>query len=325
MDGTKNIGNAKTSVKAKQLRRRGASLDKKKAKAGWWFILPFLVGFVTVYLPMIIGSVRASMMSSTGQNQKFVGFANYVSVLTEDANFTKTLVSGIQQLVFDIPAIVIFSLFMAVLLNQKMLGRAVFRAIFFVPVILGTGLIDQLDNSSNAALKNMSSGSGADNGSTNSSASEIISQYDLAKIFEGMKIGTGLVEYVTDLVNNIYGIVNRSGVQLLIFLAGLQSISPAIYESCSIDGATTWETFWKITFPMVSPMILVNTVYTVIDSFTSQSNRVMVLISETSQQVTSGGAVRGTAMAWIYFLIVILIITVVAGIVSAFVFYQRRD
>ena len=188
MDGTKNIGNAKTSVKAKQLRRRGASLDKKKAKAGWWFILPFLVGFVTVYLPMIIGSVRASMMSSTGQNQKFVGFANYVSVLTEDANFTKTLVSGIQQLVFDIPAIVIFSLFMAVLLNQKMLGRAVFRAIFFVPVILGTGLIDQLDNSSNAALENMSSGSGADNGSTNSSASEIISQYDLAKIFEGMKI-----------------------------------------------------------------------------------------------------------------------------------------
>ena len=325
MDGTKNIGNAKTSVKAKQLRRRGASLDKKKAKAGWWFILPFLVGFVTVYLPMIIGSVRASMMSSTGQNQKFVGFANYVSVLTEDANFTKTLVSGIQQLVFDIPAIVIFSLFMAVLLNQKMLGRAVFRAIFFVPVILGTGLIDQLDNSSNAALENMSSGSGADNGSTNSSASEIISQSDLAKIFEGMKIGTGLVEYVTDLVNNIYGIVNRSGVQLLIFLAGLQSISPAIYESCSIDGATTWETFWKITFPMVSPMILVNTVYTVIDSFTSQSNRVMVLISETSQQVTSGGAVRGTAMAWIYFLIVILIITVVAGIVSAFVFYQRRD
>ena len=130
---------------------------------------------------------------------------------------------------------------------------------------------------------------------------------------------------MTDLVNNIYGIVNRSGVQLLIFLAGLQSISPAIYESCSIDGATTWETFWKITFPMVSPMILVNTVYTVIDSFTSQSNRVMVLISETSQQVTSGGAVRGTAMAWIYFLIVILIITVVAGIVSAFVFYQRRD
>ena len=209
MDGTKNIGNAKTSVKAKQLRRRGASLDKKKAKAGWWFILPFLVGFVTVYLPMIIGSVRASMMSSTGQNQKFVGFANYVSVLTEDANFTKTLVSGIQQLVFDIPAIVIFSLFMAVLLNQKMLGRAVFRAIFFVPVILGTGLIDQLDNSSNAALENMSSGSGADNGSTNSSASEIISQYDMAKIFEGMKIGTGLVEYVTDLVNKIYGIVHR--------------------------------------------------------------------------------------------------------------------
>ena len=104
MDGTKNIGNAKTSVKAKQLRRRGASLDKKKAKAGWWFILPFLVGFVTVYLPMIIGSVRASMMSSTGQNQKFVGFANYVSVLTEDANFTKTTEAPILLLRKSFPS-----------------------------------------------------------------------------------------------------------------------------------------------------------------------------------------------------------------------------
>ena len=310
----------KEEVKVRRIRRT-ASLDKKKARAGWWFIMPFLIGFVTVYLPIIINSIRNSLIDKVTANGKFNNFGNYIYVLTEHATFTQTLVSGIQQLIFDIPAIIVFSLFMAVLLNQKMLGRAVFRAIFFVPVILGTGLIDALDNNANAAMQNMASTTAADDGSTKSSASEIISNYDLAILFENMKVGTEIVKYVTDLVNNIYGIINRSGVQLLIFLAGLQSISPAIYESCSIDGATTWETFWKITFPMISPMILVNAVYTVIDAFTSQSNKVMTAILAESTASQS----RSAAMAWIYFLIVILIIAVVAGIASAFVFYQRRD
>ena len=110
---------------------------------------------------------------------------------------------------------------------------------------------------------------------------------------------------------------------MLIFLAGLQSISPAIYESVQIDGATSWETFWKITFPMISPMILVNAVYTVIDSFTTDSNVVMKFIANEYQQ--ANGNVISSAMAWMYFLIVIGIIAVVAGIFSAFVFYQRRD
>ncbi len=315
MDNTKSISSMATP---KKRRRKVASLDKKKAKAGWWFIAPFLIGFIAVYLPMIYTSIRYSFLDKANANGTFVGLKNYIYIFTEDATFTKTLTSGIQQLVFDIPAIVIFSLFMAVLLNQKMVGRAIFRAIFFVPVILGTGLIDELD-SSNVINDMMGSTAGADNGSTGSSASDIISNYDLARIFDSMKVGTELVEYVTDLVNNIYGIINRSGVQLLIFLAGLQSISPAIYESCSIDGATTWETFWKITFPMISPMILVNTVYTVIDAFTSQSNVVINLIRTQSSDTTA------SAMAWVYFLLVMLIIAIVTMVISAYVFYQRRD
>ena len=316
MDNVKNIS---TMAPPKKKRKKVASLDKKKAKAGWWFILPFLFGFVTVYLPIVFRSIIYSISDKANANGKIIGFENYVHILTQDENFTKTLTGGIQQLIFDIPAIVIFSLFMAVLLNQKVLGRAVFRAIFFVPVILGTGLIDELDNLANPMLDSMSQNQGAEDGGTGTSATEIISTYDLARLFEGMKVGTELVKYVTDLVNNIYGIINRSGVQLLIFLAGLQSISPAIYESCSIDGATTWETFWKITFPMISPMILVNTVYTVIDAFTSQSNSVMQLILKTKEQPIAA------SMAWVYFLLVIVIIGAVTAFVSTFVFYQRRD
>ena len=319
MDQANNYGTMTASKKKKK--RKVVSLDKKKARSGWWFVMPFIIGFFTVYLPLIVQSIKFSMMSSVGRTGQFVGLQNYINALTVHASFTKTLTSGIQQLVFDVPAIVIFSLFMAVLLNQKVLGRAVFRAIFFVPVILGTGLIDQLDNLANPVLTNMQSQSSATNGSTSSSATQIISNYDLARLFEGMKVGTELVEYVTGLVNNIYGIINRSGVQLLIFLAGLQSISPAIYESCSIDGATTWETFWKITFPMVSPMILVNAVYTVIDAFTSESNSVMVLIMDEHRNSEASAA----AMAWIYFLLVIILVSLVAAIVYRFVFYQRRD
>jgi ABC-type sugar transport system permease subunit len=110
---------------------------------------------------------------------------------------------------------------------------------------------------------------------------------------------------------------------MLIFLAGLQSISPAIYESCKIDGATAWETFWKITFPMISPMILVNGVYTIIDSFTTDSNSVMKYIA--NKYSDAGGNVISSAMAWIYFLIVILIVAVIASVLSAFVFYQRKN
>ena len=110
---------------------------------------------------------------------------------------------------------------------------------------------------------------------------------------------------------------------MLIFLASLQSISPAIYESCKIDGATSWETFWKITFPMITPMILVNGIYTIIDSFTTESNSVMTFISNVYSQ--ADGNVVSSAMAWVYFLIVIAIVAIIGGVLSAFVFYQRKS
>ena len=146
---------------------------------------------------------------------------------------------------------------------------------------------------------------------------------DVYSLFGGMAIGGSVVTRVLGFVNGVYQIINKSGVQMLIFLSGLQSISPAIYESCYIDGASSWETFWKITFPMISPMILVNAVYTVIDSFTSQSNSLMRYISNIYSQ--SGGRVRATAMSWMYFLVVIIVLVIVAAIIRAYVFYQRKD
>ncbi len=307
---------------------KGASLQAKKAKAGWFFVAPFLLGFILIYLPIIADSIKYSfheikVISGGGYDLVWVGLNNYKTALfTEE--YVTALKNSIMGLGVDILAILLFSLFIAILLNQKMIGRGAFRAIFFIPVILSTGLISQIDASSTISNLMNEVGGSIDTGAGTSAVAEIVSATDLQNLFSNMMVGSELATYVTSMVNNIFDIVNRSGVQILIFLSGLQGISPAIYESCQIEGCSAWETFWKITLPMISPMILVNAVYTIIDSFTSQSNEVMNYIAEVYATPGSGN-VLSSAMSWTYFLIVILIVAAVASIFSAFVFYQRRD
>jgi len=315
------------SAKKKPKRRKIASLDRRKARAGWFFILPFIIGFLIIYLPMVYESLKLSFHtikimanSPVGYELEFVGWQNYNYALTKDPDFVETLFKGLGQLAFDVPAILIFSLFMAVMLNQKAAGRGAFRAIFFIPVVLSTGIMESIA-AKDIMNSYMEGTGGIDDGSGQSTANDLISTMDMEKLFANMKVGTGLVKYVTTAINNIYNIVNRAGVQMLIFLSGLQSISPAVYESCKIDGATAWETFWKITFPMISPMILVNGVYTVIDSFTTGNNAVMSFISDYYNK----DKVVSSAMAWVYFLIVIAVVALIASILSAFVFYQRKN
>ena len=288
------------------------------------FVLPFLIGFILIYLPIVAESIKSSFCTThLLKGTTFVGLENYSKALFEyttsgGETFVTIMMQGLQQLALDIPAILIFSLFMAVLLNQKMAGRAVFRAIFFVPVILSTGIMESID-----AHNSFGENTGINTGEEESTTDQIVSLMDIEVLFQNLMVGQELAVYVTTLINNIFAIVNRSGVQMLIFLAGLQSISPAIYESCQIDGATSWETFWKITFPMISPMILVNAIYTIIDSFTSESNVVMSFIQNLANDGSSGDV--AVAMYWMYFLIIAVIIILVAAVASSFVFYQRRD
>ncbi|MBQ8880468.1 MAG: sugar ABC transporter permease [Clostridia bacterium] len=322
-----------TSGFFKKLFKPRRSLDATKARAGYFFVLPFILGVVLIYLPIFIDSVWYSFSNFTdiqvevwdeelGANiikhitgTTGVGFEHYVTAF-EDQTFYQKLLASVQEMLFQVPAIIIFSLFIAVVLNQKMLGRAAFRAIFFIPVIISTGVMESI-NAEDFMKEEM--GSGINDG-TQQNSNDIINILDVQNLFASMKVGTELVTYVVGLVNDIYNIINYSGVQMLIFLAGLQSISPSIYEACQIEGATGWETFWKVTFPMISPMILVNAVYTVIDAFTRTTNPAMNYASD-----YSGTPGVGVAMSWIYFLIVTLIIAIVGAIASSFVFYQRRD
>ncbi len=327
-----NQTNMATTAKPAPKRRKGKSLEKSKAKKGYFFVLPFILGFFLIYLPLIVESLQYSFSEISinakqgGMSLKNVGFDNYAYALFEDTSFVPTLIGSLKDLLFDVPAIVIFSLFIAIILNGKMAGRAAFRAIFFIPVIVSTGIIEAIDLQ-NSLASGLSNGSSIDTGGgqTTSAGTEIISSLDVQRFFSNMQVGRDLVNYVTNIVNNVYDIINRSGVQMLVFLAGLQSISPAIYESCFIEGASSWETFWKITFPMISPMIFVNAIYTIIDAFVSESNTVMSYISGVYEGSIQHAIVRSTAMSWIYFIIVILILGLVSILLSAYVFYQRKD
>ena len=312
-------------------RGRSVSLEKRKARAGYLFVLPFIIGIVAVYLPILIDSAWFSFFdlktTTTGVEltKPVTGPLEYYTKALSTEAFTNALWSSLQELVFQVPAILVFSLFIAVILNQKMLGRAAFRAIFFVPVILSTGLMEAISLQDVASDMQESTMDGALSGSGqegSSSAGELFSAMDMAVLLNYLPVGSSLVTFVVTLVNSVFDIVNYSGVQMLIFLAGLQSISPAIYEACQIEGATAWETFWKVTFPMISPMILVNAFYTIIDAFTRESSAVMVYVN--SDQLRADLS-QQAAMSWIYFLIVFLIIAVIGGVLSSFIFYQRRD
>jgi ABC-type sugar transport system permease subunit len=315
---------APSEAMPKKKKKSKVSLSGKKALSGWLFCLPFVIGVLGIYLPIVLKSIEVGFHGSMGNDPSFTLNA-YKFVFIDDGQFTATVVDAIKDLIIQIPAIVIFSLFMAIILNQKMTGRTFFRAVFFLPVILSTGIIDAIDT--RIAAGQIVDGSSMDEG-TGEAAGGLMSSLDIEMLLSSVNLKIGqfdFAEMVTTLVNNIFDIVSRSGVQMLIFLSGLQSISPSIYESCQVEGATAWETFWKITLPMISPMILVNAIYTVVDLFTAADNRVMQGLGGYGGMFGDKNPGNFSAGIWVYTALVLVVIVVVALLLRTVVFYQRRD
>jgi ABC-type sugar transport system permease subunit len=203
-----------------------------------------------------------------------------------------------------------------------MKGRTVFRAIFFIPVILSTGIIAKSDAANNIQAVY----SAIDIGEVSSSVEEVSNAFGVDSLMYYMEqvfsFSPWILNFVEAAAENVYGIINNAGVQILIFLSGLQSISPSLYEAAAMEGCSKWESFWKITLPMISPMILVNIIYTIVDSFTKYDNNVMRIIQEQLLGADYGNAAAG---AWVYFLIIAFLVTTILGVASRFVFYQNRE
>ena len=307
-----------------------SKLNSHNRLKGYLFLTPFIFGFIFYFVVIISNSIQYSFSSNeiteNGLVSIFSGWSNYSFAFTEDPNFVRLLVETLTAFLYNTPIIVMFSLFIAVILNLKIKGRVIFRAIFFVPVIVATGLIAKVD-SNNVLLTALMSPGGIDTGGLGG-GSGFVSYMSMQQIVLSMGLNPQFTNYVLNAVNVVISSINQAGVQILIFLSGLQSIPLSVYEAADIEGASAWESFWKITFPMISPLILVNLFYTVIDYFTQTTGSVMNYISDMTfgrglfNQPQIGPA---SAMAWIYFACIAVILAVLGFIVSRFVFYQQRE
>lgn len=292
-----------------------AGLQRRKAISGYLFIAPFIIGFLAFMVKPLFQSLYMSFctveVSPNGIHNVFKGLANYIQAFTIDTEFNRLLVEEISRMCINSLAIMVFSFFVALILNQKFKGRALVRAIFFLPVILSSGVIlgVESNNALLASVQNM-----VEETTSTTSVTDAIKSILLTS-----GIGASAFEKVFDIVDGIYDVAIASGIQNIIFLSGLQTISTNMYEAAAIEGCTAWESLWKITFPMISSLFLVNWIYTIVDFCMRSDNQVMEKISDQMIQYINYGF--ASAMSWIYFLIVIVIIGVSSFIISKGVYY----
>lgn len=326
MNDTNLIQETNTIVTpTKQPKKKRSKVSTKKsrdARIGYLLISPFIIGFLFFMVVPMFQSFRM-VFSEVGMDLvnnrfslKFIGMANLKKVFTVDPEFNRLLVEELTGMVTDVIAIVICSYFIALLLNQKFKGRGLVRAVFFLPVILSSGVIVGLEtnNSLLQGMSDMIKDSAAASTSVTGTLNTILVE------FGGLgKQMTSLMEMIFTIVNHVYDIAIASGIQIIIFLSALQTIPGSMYEASKIEGCTAWESFWKITFPMSSSMILVNVIYSIIDYSLRTDNKVMEKIQ--IEMRTHMDYSFSSAMAWSYFVIIAVIVLVVSAIISRRVYY----
>lgn len=303
-------------------KKKKMTLAGKRAISGLLFISPWLIGFIIFYVRSLVQTVQFSLSDVSinaeggGYQLAFVGIKNFIYEFTEHANFSQTLVTSLQDILIDVPLIIFFSLFMAMLLNKKFPGRTLIRAIFFIPVIMNS---EAISTAITAARDAMMGGLSATSSAIAESASSGVNMDYYISMFKELAIPDQLLDYVVGAVSRINDIISASGVQIVIFIAALQSIPSSLYEVANIEGATAYETFWKVTFPMVMPHIITNIVYTVVDSFVNSEIVTMAYDTAFTNQMWG----LSSAMSLTTTVIVCLILGIVCGFIQKHTFYYN--
>jgi ABC-type sugar transport system permease subunit len=300
-------------------RRFRISFEQRNALRGLGFILPWLIGFLVFYLGCLIQLGRFSLRTisidaATGLKvETFVGFANFIEAFTAHASFNQVLTSSVIDMLIDLPMIIFFSLFVALLLNRRFRGRALVRAIFFLPVILGA---DAVGAAITRAAELMTAG--VSSSSAEMAVSGAISVDYYIQLFGDLALPPSVLEYITGAVNRIASIIQGSGVQIILFIAALQSIPSSLYEVAKIEGATGYETLWKVTIPMVMPHIITNTIYTLVDRFTA--SQVVTLAGDTYRNYNYG---LSSAFSLVSTLVTCLILGLIVYLLNKRAFYYN--
>ena len=302
------------------------TIAARRARTGYRFILPFIIGFLVFMLRPLILSLQMSFsqvniltgaMTSDAIMKPVEIFGlklqlpigNYTYAFGTDPNFNRQLVDEIGRMGINVVATLILSFVIAVILNQKFKGRIICRIIFFLPVILSSGVLPGIETSNDILnLMNSINQSVQESSGVNISAA-------LEDLLNTSGVGSSVFSVIFQMIDSIYDIVMASGIQIIVFLSGLQSISPSLYEAADVEGCSAWEAFWKITFPMVSPLLMVNCIYTIIDFFMKNDNRVIEHINDVMYGVQMDLGVA-SAESWIYFGVAQLFIGVSTVIIT---------
>lgn len=313
----------------KEIKKSRISYEKKKGLYGYGFIAIWIIGVIYMFIVPIFKSAWYSMcytelvttadqaaqrgMTSVGIYTEWNNFGNYEEALFKNQDYLPKLTESLGAMVPQVIVVMIFSLFIALLLNQKFRGRTFARAVFFLPVLVATGPVL-------AVIKGDISTNGISSGEQFSALFQTDLVDELLQFLGIYNLNQQLTMTIQTITSDIFNLLWSAGIQILIFLAALQQIPVSAKEAASMEGATGWEFFWKITFPMISPMILANLIYTVIDTFIDSENPVMSIVIAQSRGLRYG---LSAAMAWIYFLIVAVALAIIVAIVSKFVFYEN--
>lgn len=289
---------------------------------GYGFISPWLIGFVLFFAVPIVSSIIMSFnelsLKSGALEYSFLGIKNYKYAFTGDEKFIPYLSECLLDLVIDVPLILICSFFFSLILNQTFKGNTLMKVVFFLPVILGNGVFalyqtELLDIQGMSVEMIQAESESMLGGFTTSGLIEFMREAGLPDEVLG---------YLTIPIDRIYTLMSKSGVQTFIFLSGLKAVPSSLYESAHVEGCSAWDSFWKITLPMVSPMIIVNVVYTIVDSFAAEDNTLLKYIYETGFKNTNFGL--SSAMAWIFFIILGVVVAVVLWLVSKRIVYLNN-
>lgn len=284
-------------------RSKCTETQKRMERWGWLFILPWVIGtFYFFLLPMIQAAMYAfGKIGMVGgvTTYKFVGFQNFIYLFSKDANFLPNLTKSLGTMLYEVPVIVVFSILIAMVLRGNYKGHTFFRAMFFFPVIIASGVVITI-----LRTQVMMTGSAT----SAQQQAYLFNLPDFQILTELFGLPDSIVEFTNKIVNGFFDITWKSGVQIILLLVAVNHISPSFYEAADIAGATAWEKLWKITIPMISPTILVVIVYTIIDSFTDYGNAIMRMIDEYASNINYE---YSTTIGLVYFMIVGLLIGLV--------------
>lgn len=293
------------------------TLKQRESRNGWLYILPWLIGMLVFFLPALATTVVycvSDVEVATGQTT-FIGGANFYRAFQQDATYPQLLLENLLNNLKNVPLILIFSYFAALLLRKPFKGSAVVKGIFFLTVILSSDVFltmtAELDYLQTAQSSNVLENAGMLFLKMNGNS--------FTSYLAELGVNASWIEYITDAVKSVASIFNQSGVQVFIFLAGLSAIPDSMYEAAHMEGATQWEAFWKITFPMTVSIIIVNFVYTLVDSFSSRMSSMIRYIDKIGFSGENYG--YGSAMMVIYFGFFAVIMVAVLLLTRKRVFY----